>query len=463
MSGALTLTAGQLNTGSTLSRWENTGVSLPAGAAGIGFEIVGNSAATGSLLFSYNRTSNQYTPLTFRGSYIESICPWGGGYMARYENTGGAVPTPSAGVGVEIIGNAGGQGVVRSYNRTTAADAPMLMTSSNFTLSGAGMELKGTNPAFTLKGDGSSYYNAIVFDTAYGAASYSIGGYNGCQQNLKAGMFDWMFNSVSKMTLDSNGSLAARYNISGRGGNYNFGPVQGDAIADCIMVISTTNYYPTLTFKTANGAAQGSPLVDCGHFLASAGGMSFLFDQYNFQNKANSVNYLTLNASGAAFTVPITVSGAAVAMVSQLASYAPLASPALTGNPTATTQAAGNNTTRIATTAFVNTAVAANRDVIDVQSAAANSITPVFGDDICQRLAITAAATINAPTGTAIDGWGMVLRLRAAAGQTLAWNAIFRAIGVTLPTALVAGKLLIVGMIYSTDSKWDVTGVMQEA
>ncbi len=40
-----------------------------------------------------------------------------------------------------------------------------------------------------------------------------------------------------------------------------------------------------------------------------------------------------------------------------LGSYAPLASPALTGNPTATTQAAGNNSTRIATTEFVTTAI----------------------------------------------------------------------------------------------------------
>lgn len=38
---------------------------------------------------------------------------------------------------------------------------------------------------------------------------------------------------------------------------------------------------------------------------------------------------------------------------------APLASPALTGNPTAPTQAAGNNSTRLATTAFVTAAVAA--------------------------------------------------------------------------------------------------------
>lgn len=40
------------------------------------------------------------------------------------------------------------------------------------------------------------------------------------------------------------------------------------------------------------------------------------------------------------------------------ATLAPLASPALSGNPTAPTQTAGNNSTRIATTAFVQTAVA---------------------------------------------------------------------------------------------------------
>lgn len=38
--------------------------------------------------------------------------------------------------------------------------------------------------------------------------------------------------------------------------------------------------------------------------------------------------------------------------------YAPLASPAFTGNPTATTQTLGNSTTRVATTAFVANALA---------------------------------------------------------------------------------------------------------
>jgi hypothetical protein len=46
-------------------------------------------------------------------------------------------------------------------------------------------------------------------------------------------------------------------------------------------------------------------------------------------------------------------------LTTALALKAPLASPALTGNPTAPTQTAGNNSTRLATTAYVETAVAA--------------------------------------------------------------------------------------------------------
>lgn len=55
-------------------------------------------------------------------------------------------------------------------------------------------------------------------------------------------------------------------------------------------------------------------------------------------------------------------------MTTALAAKAPLASPALTGNPTAPTQAAGNNSTRIATTAYADAAVAAGAYAVDIQS-----------------------------------------------------------------------------------------------
>ena len=55
---------------------------------------------------------------------------------------------------------------------------------------------------------------------------------------------------------------------------------------------------------------------------------------------------------------PITLSIADLATDTELAAYAPLASPVLTGTPTADTAAVGINTTQIATTAFVTVAVA---------------------------------------------------------------------------------------------------------
>lgn len=60
-----------------------------------------------------------------------------------------------------------------------------------------------------------------------------------------------------------------------------------------------------------------------------------------------------------------------------LAGYAPLASPALTGNPTVPTQSAGNNSTRAASTAFVQGEFNARRYVA------------VFGNDADSSYTIT--------------------------------------------------------------------------
>jgi hypothetical protein len=69
-----------------------------------------------------------------------------------------------------------------------------------------------------------------------------------------------------------------------------------------------------------------------------------------------ALNYIRVNAgeTGVEFLTPVQVLTAiGAASTASVALKAPLASPALTGNPTSTTQTAGNNSTRIATTAFV--------------------------------------------------------------------------------------------------------------
>lgn len=79
--------------------------------------------------------------------------------------------------------------------------------------------------------------------------------------------------------------------------------------------------------------------------------------------------------------------------------------------------------------------------------------------------AMSASTTIAAPTGTPVQSQDLVFRFKDdGTARSLTWNAIFRAIGVTLPTTTVASKLTYVGCKYnSTDSKWDVVAVQQEA
>ena len=79
--------------------------------------------------------------------------------------------------------------------------------------------------------------------------------------------------------------------------------------------------------------------------------------------------------------------------------------------------------------------------------------------------ALAVGSVINAPTGTPVGGWKMLLRIKDdGTSRSLSWNAIYRGIGVTLPTSTTAGKVMYLGMTYnSTDTKWDVNALMIEA
>lgn len=144
---------------------------------------------------------------------------------------------------------------------------------------------------------------------------------------------------------------------------------------------------------------------------------------------------------------------------SALALKAPLASPALTGTPTAPTQATLNDSTRIATTAFVQQ----ERDP-RIQTAGSNTVTPTFDNDLVIRTGATAGITVANPTGTAIPGHGIVLQFKDnGTARAIAYGTQYRAVGVTLPLTTVAGKWLYLGMIYnSADTKWDVVSAAQE-
>lgn len=78
--------------------------------------------------------------------------------------------------------------------------------------------------------------------------------------------------------------------------------------------------------------------------------------------------------------------------------------------------------------------------------------------------ALAAGITINAPANAA-DGQRLVFRfLDDGTSRGITWNGIYRAIGVTLPTATTISKMLYVGAMYNAAStKWDVMAVALEA
>jgi len=77
---------------------------------------------------------------------------------------------------------------------------------------------------------------------------------------------------------------------------------------------------------------------------------------------------------------------------------------------------------------------------------------------------MTVGMTFGAPTGSPVQGTQLIIRIKDnGSAQTIAWNATYKPIGVTLPTTTVAGKILYVGCIYNaTVPQWDVVAVAQE-
>jgi hypothetical protein len=79
-------------------------------------------------------------------------------------------------------------------------------------------------------------------------------------------------------------------------------------------------------------------------------------------------------------------------------------------------------------------------------------------------------SSINAPSGTPVNGQKLTIRFDAASTYTISnWNSSgggYRAIGTTLPTSVPAGKTIYVGCIYNADDgtgRWSVVAVATQA
>ena len=93
------------------------------------------------------------------------------------------------------------------------------------------------------------------------------------------------------------------------------------------------------------------------------------------------------------------------------------------------------------------------------------TVTPVSTNDLVTITAQATGLTLANPTGTFVEGQALMIRIKDnGTARTIAFDTNYRAIGITLPTTTVISKTMYLGIIYnSTDAKWDIVGLNQQA
>jgi hypothetical protein len=199
------------------------------------------------------------------------------------------------------------------------------------------------------------------FTATAGQTSFGTSGY-------QAGFLDVYLNGVKLAAADYTATNGSDVVLSA-----------GAAVNDILEIVAFE------TFTVSDGTFSGTTTINTLTVTNDGAGSNLDADQLDGQH-------------GAYYAV-------AASTTSALDLKAPLASPTLTGNPVAPTQTAGNNSTRIATTAYADTAIT---NLVDSSPAAMNTLNELaaaLGDDANFSTTVTNSIATKLPlAGGALTG-----------------------------------------------------------
>jgi len=261
--------------------------------------------------------------------------------------------------------------------------------------------------------------------------------------------------SVIDAKIDFDGSLIISLST---GQEINVGEVVAPDLAEKIKVINTMSTNGAVGIKDEGTSITGG--VKTINFVGAT------------VTATNSGDDVTVNVSAGtgtvtsvAATVPsfLSVAGSPITTTGTLAiTLSGTALPIANGGTGATTLAGASIATYTGTETLTNKRI----DPRVTSAASASTLTPdISASDVYAYTALAAGLTINAPTGTPVDGDKLIFRLLDnGTSRALTWNATYTVIGVTLPTATTISKTTYVGCIYNANNtRWDVIAVTTQA